>query len=811
MGDFNAKVGKSAYKNIVGSYGLGIKNERGERLIEFCEEYNLRIMNTHFKLPKRRLYTWKSPADTPTHPVRNQIDYITINQRYCNSITSTKTYPGADVPSDHVLLLSELKLKFKKNKPKQTNRGIEPGKVKDFKQILEEECHNKKQSIKQLPLEDKWTALRDMIHDGVLKKIKRSTKKNKPWMTDKIMTLLEERRKYKNKNSEKYKLINKQIKKEVKVAKESWISEQCKEIENLQGKHDSFNLHKKIKEFTGLFHKNNNCVSNLTDDDGNIMINVEDKMKTWKRYIEELFNDNRPDLNEENINSTVTPITIREIENVIRTSKNRKANGPDDIPMEIFKILEEQGKEILKDLFDEIYKTGKFPEEWLHSIFVTLPKKTHPKSCKDYRTISLMCHALKLFLKIIQQRTFAKIEENIGSTQFGFRNGMGTREALFCLQILVQRCRDLSKDVFICFIDFEKAFDKIHHVKLIEVLKKINIDDTDIRIIKNLYWQQSASVRVEGQITEPISIKRGVRQGCVLSPQLFNIYSEYIFKESIEEQEFCNIGIEIDETKINNIRYADDTVLFASSMEDLQKLVNKITSKCEAYGLRLNTSKTKYMIITKQKKKIPRIPKLKAYNVQLERTESIIYLGSNINDDWDPSKEIRIRIEKARSSFIKLKKFFCGQDINMELKIRMLRCYVFSVLLYGVESWTITDTVLKKVEAFEMWTYRRILKIKWTDRITNEEVLRRMSKNKEIAFTIKKRKLQYFGHIVRNPVKYHQLLTVLQGEIAGKRKRGRPRTSWIQNLSQWFNKSMPDLLQAAHDKNELAIMIANVL
>lgn len=95
-----------------------------------------------------------------------------------------------------------------------------------------------------------------------------------------------------------------------------------------------------------------------------------------------------------------------------------------------------------------------------------------------------MYHALKLFLKIIQQRTYTKIEQNISSSQFGFRNGLGTRKALFCLQILIQRSRDLNKNSYICFIDFEKAFDKIHHAKLIEVLEKIGLDDKDIIIIK---------------------------------------------------------------------------------------------------------------------------------------------------------------------------------------------------------------------------------------------------------------------------------------------------------------------------------------
>ena len=109
MGDFNAKVGNKKHKDIIGSYGLGKRNERGERLIQFCEEHNLVVTNTLFQQPPRRLYTWKSPGDI----VRNQIDYILVSQRYRNSSKQVKTYPGADVNSDHNPVIAKLEIKLK--------------------------------------------------------------------------------------------------------------------------------------------------------------------------------------------------------------------------------------------------------------------------------------------------------------------------------------------------------------------------------------------------------------------------------------------------------------------------------------------------------------------------------------------------------------------------------------------------------------------------------------------------------------------------------------------------------------------------
>ena len=110
MGDLNAKVGDERYQNIVGMHGLGRRNERGERLIQFCQENKLIIANTWFQQPVRKLYTWKSPGDIS----RNQIDYILFNERFRNCIKQAKTYPGADMNSDHNPVVVKLNMKLKR-------------------------------------------------------------------------------------------------------------------------------------------------------------------------------------------------------------------------------------------------------------------------------------------------------------------------------------------------------------------------------------------------------------------------------------------------------------------------------------------------------------------------------------------------------------------------------------------------------------------------------------------------------------------------------------------------------------------------
>ena len=132
-----------------------------------------------------------------------------------------------------------------------------------------------------------------------------------------------------------------------------------------------------------------------------------------------------------------------------------------------------------------------------------------------------------------------------------------------------------------------------------------------------------------------------------------------------------------------------------------------------------------------------------------------------------------------------------SHELPMGLKIRILQCYVFSVLYYGVEAWTLTAATEAKLEAFEMWLYRRMLRVSWTQRVTNEEILRRMGKAKEVLATVKRRKLQYLGHIMRHEERYQLPICILQGS---RSKKARSTTDIlaeelegvVQPIDTWF-------------------------
>jgi len=127
--------------------------------------------------------------------------------------------------------------------------------------------------------------------------------------------------------------------------------------------------------------------------------------------------------------------------------------------------------------------------------------------------------------------------------------------------MLSERAIEMQRNLFLCFIDYSKAFDNVKHEKLLEMLEDIQIDGKDLRIIRNLYWKQTAPIRIGGQVGKFVEIKKGVRQGCVMSPDLFNLYSERALRE-LEDMP----GMVVGGSNINNIRYADDTVLLATSV-----------------------------------------------------------------------------------------------------------------------------------------------------------------------------------------------------------------------------------------------------
>lgn len=799
---------------VVGPYGLGIRNDRGTRLVEFCQENNLVITNTWFKLPKRRLYTWKSPQGTTRHIIRNQIDYVTINSRFKNSILSAKAYPGCDINSDHnpVAVIMRLKLKkiiVRKPKDKIAWTTANDVQLQQYREYVDEQLETRAQentpdSENETDIENTWTSLKETIVEAGETKIgKQDPRKRKPWMTDGILNLMEERRREKNRNHQKYTLINREVEKQIQAAKEDWLDERCREAEQLQEHHKDRELHQKIKEIAGLWKPKN--VSIIENENRDIELDPEKQKQIWEKYLLELFADKRPEDSRPIEKGDTIAILTAEVIRAIKEIKGNKAPGEDSVVAEHFKHLSEAAINRLTHLFNNIYETGILPRDWLSSTFVAIPKKNKARRCEDHRTISLMSHAAKIFMRIIYNRIHSKCDAYLSRSQYGFRRGTGAREAILGLTLLAERYLEVQRKLYVCFVDYRKAFDRIKHDKLVQILHEIGLEGREITIIRNIYWNHIGCVRTESGNTNYVSIKRGVRQGCLLSPLLFNVYAEHIIKTSLEER---SEGARVNGVVINNIRYADDTVVLAESEEHLQTLMNVLAVSSARMGLEINALKTRTLVFDRN----PNVQNnvgITIDNTKIQNVNSYIYLGREVNSQLDHTKEIRRRIEIARTGFVNMRKFLCHPNLNTKVRLRTLKCYVWSLLLYGCETWTLKKEDLKRLQAFEMWLYRRMLRISWTSRTTNMEVLGKMNTQPLLVQTIKMRKTAYLGHLMRH-TEYEQLQLILEGKIDGRRGLGRKKKSWLRNIRDWTNTNGNDLIHVAQNRDEFAVMVANL-
>ena len=196
-------------------------------------------------------------------------------------------------------------------------------------------------------------------------------------------------------------------------------------------------------------------------------------------------------------------------------------------------------------------------------------------------------------LKILQARLQQYVNREFPDVQAGFIKGKGTRDQIANIRWIMEKARGFQKNIYFWFFDYAKAFDCVDHNKLWKILKEIGISDHLTCLLRNLYADQEATVRTGHGTTDWFQIGKGVCQGCILPPCLFNFYAEYIMRNAGLEE--AQSGIKIAGRNINNLRYADDTTLMADSEEELKSLLMKVKVESQKVGLKLNIQKTKIM------------------------------------------------------------------------------------------------------------------------------------------------------------------------------------------------------------------------
>ena len=222
-------------------------------------------------------------------------------------------------------------------------------------------------------------------------------------------------------------------------------------------------------------------------------------------------------------------------------------------------------------------------------------------------------------------------------------------------------------------------------------------------------------------------------------------------------------GIKIAGRNINNLRYADDTTLMAESEEELKRLLMKVKEESEKVGLKFNIQKTKIMASGP----------ITSWEIDGETVETVsgfTFLGSQITADGDCSHEIKRHFLLGRKVMTNLDSILKSRDITLPAKVRLVKAMVFPVVMYGCECWTVKKAECRKIDAFELWCWRRLLRIPWTARRSNQSILKKISPGCSLEGLMLKLKLQYFAHLVRRVDSLEKTL-MLRG-IAGRRRRG---------------------------------------
>jgi len=217
--------------------------------------------------------------------------------------------------------------------------------------------------------------------------------------------------------------------------------------------------------------------------------------------------------------------------------------------------------------------------------------------------------------------------------------------------------------------------------------------------------------------------------------------------------------------------------MVASSNEGLQRLMEGLDKAADEHGMKINVKKTKVMVISKTGNKTVEV-RIGQYKV--EQVKQFKYLGAMITEDGRCEQDVKCRIAMAKQAFAKRQKVLCSK-MGMALRVRLAKTLVWPVMMYGCETWIIKKEEKRRIEAFEMWVWRRMAKIRWTEKKTNEEVLNIVGQSRRLLEAMMERKKNWIGHVLRGN---GLMLEVMEARMEGKRSRGRKRTGMLDELME---------------------------
>ena len=771
MGDFNSKIGhkESAEEETMGPYGYGSRNERGEKLIHFAQGHKLKIINTFFKKPEGSRWTWQAPNGK----IKNEIDFIMTDR--IKDICNIQVVNGLKFDTDHRMI--RVKMSVKKGKRHYfKQRATEPERLDKMKYLttLKDNVQKMNEQRKE-EMQCTYTNLEKCITQAAKSaKILDPKERRINKLTEDTRNLIERRERLRAQSEinpqlkEAFTELNKHTKREIRRDIRSFKHKQIQEtIEN----------YKSVKRARKQLSEGKHWILGVQDNEGRRQTARDEILAQATTFYSKLYTSTLPQSDQtHDPNSTignneeVPHILTCEVRTALKELKNNKCPGDDGIYNEYIKLGQEVLIPVLTQLFNEIITTEVIPREWETSTIILLHKKGTRDNINNYRPISLSSNLYKLFMKIITRRLTKILDSNQPTEQAGFRTGFSTTDHLQTVNQLIEKSQEFNHTLFIAFLDFNKAFDSVEHAIVLQALLHQGVPIKYIRILGNMYNNCRAKVRTEKEGKE-FKIKRGVKQGDPLSPKLFTSLLEHQFRKIEWKNEY---GINIDGHKLTHLRFADDIVVFATSAQILKEMMNDIDTVSREAGLTLNTTKTKVMTNTIE-------DPIQLNQVPLEYVQQYIYLGQNISPNSNTEKEISRRIGLAWRKFWSLKFILMDKKQKTSIKAETLEKCVIPTLLYGCQTWSLTEKQKRTLQICQRRMERKILHITYRDRIRND-IIRSRTRMTDVATAAASRKWKWGGHVARmDHQRWTHKVTMWDPRI-GWRNVGRQKTRWADHF-----------------------------
>ena len=405
-----------------------------------------------------------------------------------------------------------------------------------------------------------------------------------------------------------------------------------------------------------------------------------------------------------------------------------------------------EGRQMLLEILNLAWEQETKPTDWEIGQILPIFKKGNPKDCNNYRGITVLSSAVKVYEQILNKKLKLFTEPILSECQSGFRKGRSVQDHIFTVKEIINRKRQQGEDVYMAFIDLEKAFDSVPRLKFWTSLQKLGVNNKLIRAIKSLYKNTTNYVIRKNRKSETFTTKDGLRQGGGLSPTLFNIFMDDIIKQCELRTKKVLVGYRyLQPVKLSQCAFADDIVLFAPSERELQNNLNIWNEELKNNGMKINKSKTKIMAITENNQDLD----VYLEGVKLEQVDQYKYLGVLLDKTGDQEAEINVRIENTLKLYFAMNKSFINKkEISRKTKINVFKAVYRPVLTYACESWILSKRQKSKIQATEMKYLRRTIGVTRRNRIKNTQIREEVGVQSTLEF-IEQRQLSWWGHLVR--------------------------------------------------------------